>query len=316
MLKFRKKVSQVLKDNPELKRKGICFLSSVGIHTIFIILTLTFITPIRVYIYEEKIADVIIVPPEKLLIPEIDEYPSSISDFSKSLPGEGTEEKPRFLEEEGKIQVDIDQSVTGIEEHLEDRTDKITHHPGLTSGFSLDIPSRSRSKPGLLSDDKLVLVLGSEKKENIMKEISKAYEKKDLDFLRYVYSDYSNFTSSKRTSSSQSSGRRTSLRRGSASFKVKDYDISPWAKIVVDRIQKNWILSPAQKTSAKGEVEILVIIEKSGELSSVEIIKSSEIQLLDQTALNALNMSSPFPKLPDDFPNKNLEAYFVFNYDD
>ena len=147
-------------------------------------------------------------------------------------------------------------------------------------------------------------------------EKKQSYEKKDLDFLRYVYSDYSNITSSKRTSTSQSSGRRASLRRGSASFKVKDYDISPWAKIVVDRIQKNWILSPSQKVIARGEVEILVIIEKSGELSSVEITKSSEIQLLDQTALKALNMSSPFPELPDDFPNKTLEAYFVFSYDD
>ena len=63
-------------------------------------------------------------------------------------------------------------------------------------------------------------------------------------------------------------------------------------------------------------LEIFVIIEKSGELLSVEITKSSEIQLLDQTALSALHMSSPFPKLPDDFPNKNLEAYFVFSYDD
>lgn len=311
-MKFKKKISQILKDNPELKRQGFCLLCSVAIHAIFIILSLIFIIPIRVYVYEEKIVDVIIVSPEKLLIPEIDKYPSSISDFRESLPGKGTEERSPFPEEEGKIQVDIDQGVTGIE----DRTDKITHHPGLTSGFSLDIPSRSRSESDLLSDDELVLVLGSEKKENIMKEISKAYEKKDLDFLRYVYSDYSNITSSKRTSSSQSSGRRTSLRRGSASFKVKDYDISPWAKIVVDRIQRNWILSPSQKMSAKGEVEILVIIEKSGELSSVEIIKPSEIQLLDQAALKALNMSSPFPQLPDDFPNKSLEAYFIFSYDD
>lgn len=298
-MKFKKKISRILKDNPELKRQGFCLLCSVVIHAIFIIFSLTFIIPIRAYVYEEKIVDVIIVPPEKLFIPEIDKYPSSISDFSESLPGIGAEERSRFPGEEEKIQVDI-----------------ITHHPGLTSGFSLDIPSRSRSESDLLSDDKLVLVLGSEKKENIMKEISKAYEKKDWDFLRYVYSDYSNIASSKRTSSSQSSGRRTSLRRGSASFKAKGYDISPWAKIVVDRIQRNWLLSPSQKVSTKGEVEILVIIEKSGELSSVEIIKPSEIQLLDQAALKALNMSSPFPKLPDDFPNKSLEAYFIFSYDD
>ena len=315
-MKFKKKISQILKDNPELKRKGLCFLSSVGIHAILITLCFIFMVPIRVYIYEEKITDVVIVPPEKLLIPEIDEYPSSISDFGKSLAGKGVEERSPFPEEKGEIQVDIDQGVTGIEEHIEDRTEKIAPHQGLSSGFSLDIPLRSRSKSDLPLEDKLFLPLSSDKKEKILKEISKAYEKKDLDFLKYIYSGYSNIGSSKRTSSSQSSGRRASLRRGSASFKVKDYDISPWAKIVVDRIQKNWVLSPLQKTSTKGEVEIFVIIEKSGELSSVEIIESSEIQLLDQTALSALHMSSPFPKLPDDFPNKSLEAYFVFSYDD
>ena len=315
-MKFKKKISQILKDNPELKRKGLCFLCSVVIHAIFITLCLIFIIPIRVFVYEKKIADVIIVPPEKLFIPEIDKYPSGVSDFRESFPGTGPEERSQFPQEKGKIQVDIEQGVTEIEENLEGRTDKIAPHPGLTSGFSLDIPSRSKSKSDLLSDDKLFLPLSSDKKENILKEISKSYEKKDLDFLKYMYSDYSNITSSKRTPSSRSSGRRTSIRRGSTSFKVKDYDISPWAKIVVDRIQKNWVLSPLQKTSTKGEVEIFVIIEKSGELSSVEIIESSEIQLLDQTALNALNMSSPFPKLPDDFPNKSLEAYFVFSYDD
>lgn len=316
-MKFKKKISQILKDNPDLKRKGLCFLCSVMIHVILIILSFIFIIPIRVYVYEEKITDVIIVPPEKLLIPELDKYPTITGDFRESSPGESLKKKPGLSEEEGKFQVDIDQSVTGIDEKpLEDRTYTTSSHPGLSSGFSLDIPSRSRSESELPSDDRLVLALGSDKKENILEEIGRAYEKKDLDFLKYVYSGYSNIGPSRRTSSSQASRRRASIRRGSATFQVKDYDISPWAKIVVDRIQRNWVLSPSQTTSAKGEVEIFVRIEKSGELSTVEVIKSSEIQLLDQTALKALRMSSPFPKLPDDFPNKSLEAYFVFGYDD
>ncbi|UCC41632.1 MAG: TonB C-terminal domain-containing protein [Candidatus Aminicenantes bacterium] len=317
MLKLKTKIAQIIKDNPELKRQGLCFLSSVVIHAIVIFLGLIFIIPIKVYIYEEKTTDVIIVPPDKLLIPELDKYPASIGSFKESSLGEGLEKKSEPSEEEGKFQVDIDQDAAEIaKEHIEDRADKTIPYQGLASGFSLDIPSRSKTKSDLSLDDRLVLPLSSEKKENILKEIGKGYEKRDLDLLRYIYSDYSNIDRSRRTSSPQTPGRRASTRRGRASFQVKDYDISPWAKIVVDRIQKNWVLSPSQKTGAKGEVEIFVIIEKSGELSSVEIIRSSEIQLLDQTALKALNISSPFPKLPDDFPNKNLEAYFVFSYDD
>jgi TonB family protein len=315
-LKLKMKISQILEDNPDLKRKGFCLLGSVAIHAIFIILCFIFIVPIRVFVYEEKITDVIIVPPEQLFIPEIDKYPSSISELKEGLPGTGLEERSQFPEEGGKIQVDIDQGVTGIGEPTGDRAEKTAPHPGLTSGFSLDIPSRSRSKSDLPSKDQLFLPLGSDKKEKIIKEIGKAYEKKDLNFLKYVYSGYSNTGPSRRTDSRQSSRRGTSIRKGSASFKVQGYDISPWARIVVDKIQKNWILSPSQKTSATGEVEIFVTIEKSGELSSVEITKSSEIELLDQAALDALNMSSPFPKLPDDFPNKSLEAYFVFSYHD
>lgn len=315
-MKFKEKISQILKDNPELKRQGLCLLTSVMIHAILVFLGFLFIIPVKVYIYEEEITDILIVPPEKLVIPETNIYPTSIGDFSSISPGTGLEKKPVSAEEAEKFQVEMDQSIPEIDkEQLEGRTDEMMSHPELASGFSLDIPSRARSPSDLSGYQRLVLPLSPEKEGNIIKNLSKGYEKKDLDFLRYVYSDYAK-TGRPKGTTSQTPGRRARVRRGSASFKSKGYDITPWAKIVVDKIQRNWALSPSQETSAKGEVEIFVIIEKSGALLSVEVIKSSEIQMLDQTALKALRMSSPFPELPNDFPNNSLEAYFVFGYDD
>jgi TonB family protein len=317
MFKFKKKISQVLKDNPELKRQGLCLLSSVIIHAIFIFLCFIFIKPIKVYIYENKITDILIVPPEKLFIPETNIHPTAIGVFSKNPPGTGPEKKSGLPREEGRFQVGADSNITETDkDRLEERTEKMTSHPELSSGFSLDIPSSGRNRSDRPTDKRLVLPLSPEKKGNILKEITKGYEKKDLDFLRYMYSDYAKTGQSKGTYHSRSSARRASTPRGSATFEAKSYDITPWAKIVVEKIQRNWVLDPSQTTRAKGEVEIFVRIEKSGEISTVEVVRSSEIQLLDQAALKALRMSSPLPKLPDDFPEKSLEAYFVFGYDD
>jgi TonB family protein len=95
---------------------------------------------------------------------------------------------------------------------------------------------------------------------------------------------------------------------------VRRFDFRPWANEMAARIQKNWSLLPYGGGSWKGEVGILIMISKAGEILGAEIKVSSNIELLDQVALSALQTSSPLPPLPADFPNSSLEMYLVFKY--
>jgi TonB family protein len=77
-------------------------------------------------------------------------------------------------------------------------------------------------------------------------------------------------------------------------------------------IQKNWLIPTATAEIVDQPVEITIVIEKNGKISSIKVKQSSNSETFDQSALNALRLSSPLPNLPRDFPNKNLEARFMF----
>ena len=97
-----------------------------------------------------------------------------------------------------------------------------------------------------------------------------------------------------------------------AFFNIEDYDLSPWAKRVLLRIQKNWLIPMATEEIVGQPVEITIVIEKNGKISSIKVKRSSNSDTFDQAAMDALRLSSPLPNLPQDFPNKNLEARFMF----
>ncbi|MCX6584176.1 MAG: TonB C-terminal domain-containing protein [Candidatus Aminicenantes bacterium] len=101
-----------------------------------------------------------------------------------------------------------------------------------------------------------------------------------------------------------------------AYFNSRGFDISFWAQKVAARIFENWFI-PAELMpgmESDGEVGIAVSIKKSGQVITQKIQRPSNLQLLDQAALNALIISSPFPALPRAYANDTLEAYFLFNY--
>lgn len=101
---------------------------------------------------------------------------------------------------------------------------------------------------------------------------------------------------------------------GQGFFNVKHYNLRPWAKQALSRIQENWSIPSITKQNTGDHVEITVLIEKDGTISSMQIKKSSTVGTLDQAAIHALRLSSPLPQLPKDFPLKNLTASFKFNY--
>lgn len=103
-----------------------------------------------------------------------------------------------------------------------------------------------------------------------------------------------------------------------AYFKGKGIDITPWARKVVERINGNWSILPGFGTSdgsAGGAVGIAVVFDPEGRVVSADVKRSSNLQYMDRAALNAIQMSAPFPSPPGRFPGGQLKVFFLFNYE-
>jgi len=93
---------------------------------------------------------------------------------------------------------------------------------------------------------------------------------------------------------------------------IKGYNLKPWAKQALLRIKRNWSIPLTTKEKVQQPVEILTLVEKSGRISQLTIKISSQSEIFDQAAINALRLSSPLPSLPLDFPAQKLETRFLF----
>lgn len=101
---------------------------------------------------------------------------------------------------------------------------------------------------------------------------------------------------------------------GSAYFDSGGYDITPWAKEVIEKVKRNWLVPIAAKYGIKGITGMHLVFERDGNVSSMNLFRKSGVISFDQSATNAVISSIPFPKLPPDFPKENLPAYFFFYY--
>lgn len=304
----------------ELVKKGVSFLLSLIFHALIIFSILHSKYTYKIYPDKVEVTEVLIIPPEKLYIPY------KIETFIEASQGIDLEEELEFLREHKKINHEFETEVHNIPnlipeknlnppqiipKNLEGRAADITLPSGLTSKFKLKLPSAPKTDFSV--EYKLDLSLDFRKLEKTLSEKTSP-TKKELNLWKYIYPGYSMMPTKISPSSSGRYRTGTAHLRAKASIQTKDYDLAPWAVEVVDRIQKNWLISPALRMSGKGMVKILVIVERNGELQSMEIVNTSSVPLFDRAALKAVEVSSPFPELPDDFLANNLETYFVFEY--
>lgn len=108
------------------------------------------------------------------------------------------------------------------------------------------------------------------------------------------------------------SGKIRARGRASLPSSIRRYDLTPWARSVVELVQKNWLTPPAASTEKDLRVEIAVTVLKSGTLAAFITVSSSDDRLFDQSAKDAIEESLPFPPLPADFPESSVEISFVF----
>ena len=60
------------------------------------------------------------------------------------------------------------------------------------------------------------------------------------------------------------------------SASVKRYNLTPWASKVVELIQKNWDIPPTRPANPDAAVEIVIVLQKGGQVSNMEVIPAYE----------------------------------------
>lgn len=316
----------LIKVGSEIKRKGICFLLSLAVHSLLFYIALHLASPVKVYDLQEEITNLIIVPPEKLFLPQGYEDFKGSYDFDELLPRRAARQRRpsrrgEISREESEPGVEVSTKATGgvppsgsrIEsQEAQIQAEQWSPQSKMSSRFKLKLPRDIN--PNIPPDADLNLSPYFEREGKDLSKIDR--DKLEKILSQYLYTDLSRIPAAKGKSPSSSYGGRQSHSTGKVSFNIKGYDITPWATEVVNKIQTNWIIPPSQSQNIKGTVRFFVTIDANGEISSIEIIESTDVSVLDLLALNAINSSLPFPRLPDDFPFKKLEAYLVFNYND
>ena len=84
---------------------------------------------------------------------------------------------------------------------------------------------------------------------------------------------------------------------------------------VRERIKSKWIYPyEASSRGIEGELQIEFGIAKSGELQFIEKRRSSGVELLDDYAMRAVQLASPFPPVPDAISKGGLPINGIFRY--
>ena len=84
---------------------------------------------------------------------------------------------------------------------------------------------------------------------------------------------------------------------------------------VRERIKSKWIYPyEASSRGIEGELQIEFGIAKSGELQFIDKRRSSGVEILDDYAMRAVQLASPFPPVPDAISKGGLPINGIFRY--
>lgn len=92
---------------------------------------------------------------------------------------------------------------------------------------------------------------------------------------------------------------------------TSEVDISSYVRNIQQTINKNW--QPPLGTGTKNVV-VLFSIDRNGRVFELKIKKSSKDNKTDEAALVAVNSSSPFGPLPDEYVQDKMDIEFIFDY--
>ncbi|MGA2090058.1 MAG: TonB family protein [Endomicrobiales bacterium] len=95
------------------------------------------------------------------------------------------------------------------------------------------------------------------------------------------------------------------------SLDTKNFPYAYYTNMIVKKISRYW-----QWSTDFGTLKTVVYfrIAKDGTVTETSVHDSSGDKLFDLQAIRAIKLSSPFPPLPQGFPENDLGVYFEFSY--
>ncbi|MCX7975025.1 MAG: TonB C-terminal domain-containing protein [Candidatus Aminicenantes bacterium] len=286
---------------PNWSLKLVIFLFSLVIHGFILILLIQAFTPVTIINFPVKVTAVTIVPREGLILPSGPDQGTSAGATIKSKTAGIGESGPSTARLQEKMAL-LDREAT-IPFSKPRPPGPMPYPPfnliprpkGETSSFTLKLPappekeriqpSEQRLRPGSPHDYwRYVLAIepGKEKKEAIF----------GVPII--------------------SGSGPISPQVPRVSIEGPGYDLSPWAQEVVARLQKNWQITASKAALEKGTLHLQIGVDRSGEITFMRIILSSQKAAFDRAALEAINLSLPLPRLPEGLPTDSLELTVIF----
>lgn len=98
-------------------------------------------------------------------------------------------------------------------------------------------------------------------------------------------------------------------------FDTSEFKHRGYMRMLREKIEGIWKYpKEAVRKKMSGELYIMFTIKRTGELSEVEVVRTSGHRSLDLAAIKALKEAAPFWPLPDDWPEEELEINGRFIY--
>jgi len=102
---------------------------------------------------------------------------------------------------------------------------------------------------------------------------------------------------------------------GSIPLDTTDPKYATFFNQIRSQIKNKWIYPyEASSKGIEGETVIDFVIAKNGEVQSIELRKSSGVDVLDDYAMRAVRLASPFPSVPDAISKSGLPINGIFRY--
>jgi TonB family protein len=294
--------SRIFKNKSDLLKHVFSLAVSLAVHAAVIYVLAVHFVSVKIIDFGPRVTNVVIAPPPSgmLRLPGVGGLPGNLPvvdpDFQDFIPRRAR----------------APQAPASIPEEEAEFFPRQPVDARLTSGFRLDQSAPEKSGPA--SGARLRLPI-AERKGGVTGGVTGYIPPRRAgDLRRYLYSGQAGSGGASRGISSAGGLRGTGPRgRPPVSPSVRASDLSPWARTVVELIQKKWVVPPAAVPKAVETVEISVVVLKTGALSAIVIVAPSDDRLFDQSARDAIEESLPFPPLPADFPEPSLGLFFVFS---
>ena len=102
---------------------------------------------------------------------------------------------------------------------------------------------------------------------------------------------------------------------GPLQFDTKGVEFGPWVRRFISQVRRNWFVPMAAQTM-RGRVVVTFNVHRNGALTDVTVVRPSEIESFNISAVNALLASSPTTALPPEYPDDKAFFTVTFYYNE